>query len=85
MLLAGRNILEENSVPHPGTLVENGVQTEGVQHPGTNACAVHVIPVGDTVSVVAPVADDINAKNICNRRNMVCKSARRKLFLIFID
>ena len=63
-LVAGRYILKEYPVLHTSTLVQKRVQAEGVQHPGADACPVHIFFVDDAVSVVPTVADNLDTEDV---------------------
>ena len=83
-LMAGWHILEKDPVLHSGTLVQEGVQAKGVQHPRTDTGSVHILFVGDTVGVVPAVADNLDSEDIEYRFYMIRERACRKVTSEFI-
>ena len=83
-LVAGRHILKEDPVLHTSTLVQKGVQAEGVQHPGANASSVHVFFVDDAIGVVPAVADNLNPEDIRDSFYMISERTRGKVTSKFI-
>ena len=83
-LVAGRHILEEDSVFHASALVEKGVQAKGIQHPGADACAVHIFFVDDAISVVSTVANNLDPEDVGYCFNMIRERARGKVTSKFI-
>ncbi len=84
-LVAGGDVLKEDPVLHPGTLVQQGVQAESIEHPGTDTVPVQVAFVLNAIRVVPPVADDVDAENVGNGGHMVREGAGGEFLAILVD